>query len=252
MVIKCSRDESLKTMPGRNLWMTSTAGWIRIMPDFYHSSDRRRQPFAHVQPPRTRANRWPKAPACCSPGRWRFAWDEPAGSGLQLATSTDLKTWKHEKNAKFPPRAQHGTLFLAPELRRRLDQEMIIPSMDFSTPASSAMNSGPPHSTRPSAGTTSTERKRLTTSSLPSAKNLRQFPARQARRFARQPEKTGENRDRYGGGIAWTSESSLPTTVTRCPEQRWSENPAARAPSGMPAPPPPRSLSPRSRKDPDR
>ena len=183
---------------------------------------------------------------------WWFVWDEPAGGHLQLATSTDLQTWKHNKNAKFPPGAQHGTLFLAPKSAVEWIKTMIIPSMDFSTPASSAMNSGPPHSTRPSAGTTSTERKRLTTSSLPSAKNLRQFPARQARRFARQPEKTGENRDRYGGGMAWTSTSSLLTDGDSLSGTTMVGTPAARAPSGMPAPPPPRGPTPRSRKDPDR
>jgi hypothetical protein len=46
---------------------------------------------------------------------WWFVWDEPAGGHLQLATSPDLKTWTHRKDTKFPPRAQHGTLFLAPK-----------------------------------------------------------------------------------------------------------------------------------------
>ena len=47
-------------------------------------------------------------------GRWLLAWDEPAGGGMQLATSPDLKSWTHLKQATFPPHAQHGTLFLAP------------------------------------------------------------------------------------------------------------------------------------------
>jgi len=47
-------------------------------------------------------------------GRWMLAWDEPAGGGMQLANSPDLKAWTHLKSATFPHHAQHGTLFLAP------------------------------------------------------------------------------------------------------------------------------------------
>ena len=48
--------------------------------------------------------------------RWLLVWDEPAGDGFQLATSPDLKSWTHHKNAKFAFQGKtfHGTLFLAP------------------------------------------------------------------------------------------------------------------------------------------
>jgi hypothetical protein len=47
-------------------------------------------------------------------GQWRLYWDEPAGDGIQLATSPDLEHWKHVKGASFPHGAKHGTAFLAP------------------------------------------------------------------------------------------------------------------------------------------
>ena len=46
--------------------------------------------------------------------RWLLAWDEPAGGGMQLTSSPNLKAWTHLKSATFSPHAQHGTLFLAP------------------------------------------------------------------------------------------------------------------------------------------
>jgi hypothetical protein len=47
-------------------------------------------------------------------GQWWLYWDEPAGDGIQLATSPDLEHWTHVKGASFPRGAKHGTAFLAP------------------------------------------------------------------------------------------------------------------------------------------
>jgi hypothetical protein len=116
MIIKCSRDESLETMPGRNLWITRSTGMDTDKPDFApltgpiagnHSTM-----FTDPSPRKSMA----EGPSLLLHNKiWWFVWDEPAGGHLQLATSTDLQTWDHKQNVKFPPRAQHGTLFLAPK-----------------------------------------------------------------------------------------------------------------------------------------
>jgi hypothetical protein len=114
MVIKCSRDETLEWMPGRNLWITFTG------------MDLDRPSFSSLQGPlagnhsRMFSNPEPRKSMAEGPsllrygGRWLLLWDEPAGGGFQLATSPGLETWTHERTTRFPPRAYHGTLFMAP------------------------------------------------------------------------------------------------------------------------------------------
>jgi hypothetical protein len=116
MIIKCSRDESLKTMPGRNLWITRSAGMDTNQPDFSPLvgpiAGNHSPMFTDPHPRKSMA----EGPSLLLHNKtWWFVWDEPAGGHLQLATSPDLETWTHDKGAKFPPRAQHGTLFLAPQ-----------------------------------------------------------------------------------------------------------------------------------------
>ena len=114
MVIKCSRDESLAKMPGRNLWLTFTGLDLDKL-EFSVLEG----PIAGNHSPMF-SNPAPRKAMAEGPSllwvndHWLLAWDEPAGGGLQLATSPDLKTWTHIKSAKFPHPAQHGTLFLAP------------------------------------------------------------------------------------------------------------------------------------------
>ena len=115
MIIKCSRDESLSAMPGRNLWIARTAGMDTDRPDFSSLvgpiAGNHSPMFANPSPRKSMA----EGPSLLFHNQlWWFAWDEPAGGHLQLATSPDLETWTHRKGTVFPPRAQHGTLFLAP------------------------------------------------------------------------------------------------------------------------------------------
>lgn len=114
MVIKCSRDENLQRMPGRNLWLTfANLDWDQ--PNFTPLEG----PIAGNYSPMF-SNSSPRKAMAEGPSllwlnnRWLLAWDKPAGGRVQLATSPDLKTWTHLKSAKFPPLAQPGTLFLAP------------------------------------------------------------------------------------------------------------------------------------------
>lgn len=112
MVIKDSRNADLKTMPGRNLRLTFTG------PDLDHPS------FTPVSAPiagdnapmfTDSRNSMAEGPTLIRfQGQWWLYWDEPAGSGLNLATSPDLKTWTHRKELSMPPRLQHGTALLAP------------------------------------------------------------------------------------------------------------------------------------------
>jgi len=116
MIIKCSRDESLETMPGRNLWITRTKGMDTDKPDFSPLvgpiAGNHSPMFSNPEPRRSMA----EGPSLLRTNDlWWFAWDEPAGAHLQLATSPDLVHWDHQKSTTFPPRAQHGTLFLAPK-----------------------------------------------------------------------------------------------------------------------------------------
>jgi hypothetical protein len=114
MVIKCSRDETLKTMPGRNLWLTFTG----LDLDHPHFSPLEGPIAGNHSPmfsdPAPRKSMAEGPSLLHYQGRWLLLWDEPAGGGLQLATSPDLNEWTHLKSATFPPHAQHGTLFIAP------------------------------------------------------------------------------------------------------------------------------------------
>jgi sucrose-6-phosphate hydrolase SacC (GH32 family) len=47
--------------------------------------------------------------------KWWLYWDEPAGNGMQMATSDDLKTWNFVKEKSFPEKAQHGTIIVVPQ-----------------------------------------------------------------------------------------------------------------------------------------
>lgn len=114
MIIKCSRDESLKTMPGRNLWITRSAGMNTEQPDFKPLlgpiAGNHSPMFVDPNPRKSMA----EGPSLLKHNKlWWFVWDEPAGGHLQLATSQDLQSWTHRKGTRFPPRSQHGTLFLA-------------------------------------------------------------------------------------------------------------------------------------------
>ena len=117
MVIKCSRDESLEWMPGRNLHLTWTAGMDTDHPEFgpltgpiagNHSPM-----FSDPAPRRSMAE---GQTLLRYQGRWLLVWDEPAGAGFQLAESPDLKTWTYRRDARFPfaGKTFHGTLFTAP------------------------------------------------------------------------------------------------------------------------------------------
>lgn len=114
MVLKCSRDENLQRMPGRNLWLTF-ANLDLDKPNFTPLAGpiagNHAPMFSNPDPRKSMA----EGPSLLWVGdHWLLTWDEPAGGGLQLATSPDLKTWTHVKSAAFPLHAQHGTLFLAP------------------------------------------------------------------------------------------------------------------------------------------
>ncbi len=114
MVIKCSRDWRLKTMPGRNLWLTSTSfdlDHLDFAPLEGPIAGNHSAMFSNARPEKSMA----EGPSLLYyQDRWLLVWDEPAGHGFQLATSPDLKTWTHVKEATFPSRGLHGTLFLAP------------------------------------------------------------------------------------------------------------------------------------------
>jgi beta-xylosidase len=114
MVIKCSRDETLAKMPGRNLWLAFTGldlDKLDFSPLVGPIAGNHSPMFSDPAPRKSMA----EGPSLLwVDNRWLMAWDEPAGGGVQLVTSPDLKTWTHLKSAKFPHPAQHGTLFLAP------------------------------------------------------------------------------------------------------------------------------------------
>lgn len=114
MVIKCSRDWNLKTMPGRNLWLTFTGlhmDHLDFTPLEGPIAGNHSPMFSSSDPRKSMA----EGPSLLYyRDRWLLVWDEPAGNGLQLASSQDLKTWTHIKEATFPLRGLHGTLFLSP------------------------------------------------------------------------------------------------------------------------------------------
>ncbi len=115
MIIKCPRNWDLPRMPGRNLWVSFT-GLDLDHPDFTPLHG----PIAGNHSP-MHSNDDPKKAMAEGPtliryhDRWLLVWDEPAGDGLQLATSADLLTWTHRKDATLPAKEFHGTLFYAPK-----------------------------------------------------------------------------------------------------------------------------------------
>lgn len=115
LVIKCSRDWNLKTMPGRNLRLAFTKGLDLDKPQFTPVSEpiagNHAPMFSNPEPAKSMAEGqsllWRQE-------RWWLYWDEPAGGGIQLATSPDLEKWTHLKDASLPRGAKHGTAFVAP------------------------------------------------------------------------------------------------------------------------------------------
>jgi beta-xylosidase len=114
MVIKCSRDENLERMPGRNLWLTDTGldlDHLDFTPLRGPIAGNHSAMFSDPHPRKSMA----EGPTLLREGsQWLLVWDEPAGRGMQMATSPDLANWTHVKDARFPRKAQHGTLFKAP------------------------------------------------------------------------------------------------------------------------------------------
>lgn len=114
MVVKCSRDPNVNPMPGRNLRLTFT-GPDLDHPEFTPAS----APIAGTHSPMFSH---PDAVKSMAEGQsliryrdqWWLYWDEPAGNGMQLATSPDLVEWTHQKKFTFPAGAKHGTAFIAP------------------------------------------------------------------------------------------------------------------------------------------
>lgn len=114
MVVKCSRDPDVRPLPGRNLRLTFTG------PDLNHPhftpisapiAGTHSPMFSHPDPLKSMAE---GQSLIRYRDQWWLYWDEPAGHGLQLATSPDLATWTHMKAFSFPAKAKHGTAFLAP------------------------------------------------------------------------------------------------------------------------------------------
>jgi hypothetical protein len=115
MVIKCSRDETLAWMPGRNLWLTFTGldlDHLDFSPLQGPIAGNHSPMFSDPAPRKAMAE---GQSLLRYQDRWLLLWDEPAGNGFQLATSPDLATWTHVRTAKLPKPGLHGTLFLAPQ-----------------------------------------------------------------------------------------------------------------------------------------
>lgn len=123
MVVKNSRNADLKDRPGRNLCLTFVSKNLKD-PAFTPVS-------APVAGTHSSIYSHPGLNESMAEGqcllyhqnKWWLYWDEPAGSGMQLAVSDDLLHWKHIENASFPkhegdPRrfkAHHGTIIVVPE-----------------------------------------------------------------------------------------------------------------------------------------
>lgn len=114
MVVKCSRDPDVQPMPGRNLRLTFTGPDLN-RPDFTPVSEpiagTHSRMFSHPDPIKSMAE---GQSLIRFRHQWWLYWDEPAGHGMQLATSPDLVTWTHQKGLVFPAGAKHGTAFIAP------------------------------------------------------------------------------------------------------------------------------------------
>ena len=113
LVVKDSRNADLKVMPGRNLRVAFT-GLNLDRPEFTRVS----APIAGDHAPifTDAQHSMAEGPSLIRFQRqWWLYWDEPAGSGLNLATSRDLKHWTHRKELLMPARGQHGTAFFAPK-----------------------------------------------------------------------------------------------------------------------------------------
>ena len=114
MVIKCSRNEDLSRMPGRNLWLSFLGRDLETPvfgPLIGPIAGNHAPMFSNVQPRKSMA----EGPSLLRyRDRWLLVWDEPAGDGLQLATSPDLQQWTHQRQATLPSHGLHGSLFLAP------------------------------------------------------------------------------------------------------------------------------------------
>jgi hypothetical protein len=112
MIIKDSRNADLKTMPGRNLRLSFT-GLDLHRPTFSPVS----APIAGDNAPifADAKNSMAEGPSLIRfREQWWLYWDEPAGIGISLATSPDLKEWTHRKDLAMPPEVKHGTAFFAP------------------------------------------------------------------------------------------------------------------------------------------
>lgn len=114
MVVKSSRDPDVRPMPGRNLRLTFTGPDLdrtNFTPVSEPIAGTHSRMFSHSDAIKSMA----EGP---SPIRyrnqWWLYWDEPAGHGMQLATSSDLVNWTHQRKFVFPAGAKHGTAFLAP------------------------------------------------------------------------------------------------------------------------------------------
>lgn len=113
-IVKVSRNPDLKVRPGRNLCLTFT-GLDLDKPQFLPVSE----PIAGTHSPMF-SN--PDPHKSMAEGqclllynkKWWLYWDEPAGDGMQMATSNDLKTWTYIKDKSFPSKAQHGTIIVVP------------------------------------------------------------------------------------------------------------------------------------------
>ncbi len=111
---KVSRNVDVAVRPGRNLFLSFT-GPDLDKPAFTPAS----APIAGTHSP-IFSNPDPvksMAEGQCllhHDNLWWLYWDEPAGNGMQLATSPDLSTWTHIKGSSFPHKAQHGTIIVVP------------------------------------------------------------------------------------------------------------------------------------------
>ncbi len=114
-VVKVSRNPDIAVRPGRNLCLTFT-GLDIDNPQFTPVS----APIAGTHSPMHSNSEMGKSMAegqCLLRynKKWWLYWDEPAGDGMQMATSDDLKSWTFVKEKSFPEKAQHGTIIVVPE-----------------------------------------------------------------------------------------------------------------------------------------